>query len=474
MHPLTLLDRLPFGAALSIQVSVALSIGLLTAWLMRRRDPVSRSLFYRISYYGALLAAAVGLGLLLFPAHARPGRTNRPTQPDRQSAQSIIHQAILAEARVKTLTGRITIDSTGGIDQPAGKKMPEETAVVELEKLDIGRIVMSGWFRSVDVSDGKMQSAWMDWEHHQIRYNTNPVRKAFFTLGGMDLPPVEAFYGDDPRALRNYLSRPDLHAAGTGVVDGVRCQIVESSVTSDRRTFSGTTRRPDGYYIVVHPVNPYWHSQSRLYFGPDHLLRKVTQIGVGASNTVTLHDIHLNVHLNPSDFVFHRPAGAKPFSRENMHASLVHGPAPQFNIPTPHGGAVSLASTLKGKKILLLAFIDHFKLRRQGLLQIEKDYQTLKDQGFTALVIDANDTPAELKSELAQTHLSYPIVTLQPGAPQKALLTRYGIRVFPSSYLIDGQGVAIWSDYGYLDPSGGYIKLHIDHPEWWRRAAVRR
>jgi hypothetical protein len=74
--------------------------------------------------------------------------------------------------------------------------------------------------------------------------------------------------------------------------------------------------------------------------------------------TNTLSDIKLNTVQTAADFRFVPPTGMKEYVPPDYRAKLVKvgQKAPEFTLPTPSGGNLSLADGLSRKKALLINF----------------------------------------------------------------------------------------------------------------------
>jgi thiol-disulfide isomerase/thioredoxin len=82
---------------------------------------------------------------------------------------------------------------------------------------------------------------------------------------------------------------------------------------------------------------------------------------------------------------------------------------------------------------------------RQGNPELIKIYQEFRDKGFEILGVAADDQKAYWKAAIRQDSLPWTNVCDLKGPRNQAVLM-YGINKFPSSYLIDGDGIIIAQD----------------------------
>jgi cytochrome c biogenesis protein CcmG, thiol:disulfide interchange protein DsbE len=110
--------------------------------------------------------------------------------------------------------------------------------------------------------------------------------------------------------------------------------------------------------------------------------------------------------------------------------------APAFSLQRLNGsGTVSLAS-LRGKTVVVNFFASWCPPCKREAPALEKVWRKYRSQGVVVLGMDTHDEASQARSFLSAHGVTYPIV----DGVSDALLERYGISNFPTTYVLDGQG----------------------------------
>jgi len=82
------------------------------------------------------------------------------------------------------------------------------------------------------------------------------------------------------------------------------------------------------------------------------------------------------------------------------------------------------------------------------LPHLQKIYTELKEKGFDMLAVNANDTPEVVNKYAKESKFTFPIV-LGGRGPQYTLGTAYGVRAYPTNYLVGPGGKILWRAVGF-------------------------
>ncbi len=123
-------------------------------------------------------------------------------------------------------------------------------------------------------------------------------------------------------------------------------------------------------------------------------------------------------------------------SSGGRRAAKIGEPAPDFALPTPDGETVRL-SDLRGRPVLLNFWATWCPPCKIEMPDIENLYQKYKDQGFTVIAIDQQESPDAVRQYFQQMGLSFQPVIDSTGE----IFNLYRVVALPTSYFIDSQGV---------------------------------
>jgi peroxiredoxin len=120
--------------------------------------------------------------------------------------------------------------------------------------------------------------------------------------------------------------------------------------------------------------------------------------------------------------------------------------APDVTLDSLGGGTLSLLS-LRGKVVFLNFWGTWCQYCRREMPSIQRMYDILKSDGFTVLAVSVNDSPEAVKTFISRNNYTFPVAL----DSQYTATQTYGIRGFPTTYIIDKQGTLIGKLVGSLD-----------------------
>lgn len=171
--------------------------------------------------------------------------------------------------------------------------------------------------------------------------------------------------------------------------------------------------------------------------------------------TLTITSLQLNAPNPKTAFQWTPPATAKlqaPRAPVDYLADLVPlgKPVPDFQLPQPGGGALlSLHSEARKNKATLV----NFWFRNCGPCQrempkLQEIYQELKGKGFEIVAVNRGDTEDVITQFFTEQKFSFRPVMGGIGE-QYTVGKAFGVRAYPTNYLLDSQGKVLWRGVGY-------------------------
>ncbi len=110
--------------------------------------------------------------------------------------------------------------------------------------------------------------------------------------------------------------------------------------------------------------------------------------------------------------------------------------APDFEVTMPDGAQLRL-SDYRGKVVFLNFWATWCIPCRREMPAMEKLYREFRDQGFTIIALDLNESASAVQAFVKELRLTFP-VGIDPGMVNFAV---YGGRALPTSYLIGRDGM---------------------------------
>lgn len=111
-------------------------------------------------------------------------------------------------------------------------------------------------------------------------------------------------------------------------------------------------------------------------------------------------------------------------------------PAPDFTLATPEGQNVTL-SQFQGQVVLINFWATWCPPCRLEMPFLEAAYERYKDQGFTVLAVDQQESPQAVRAYFQELGLSFPVVIDSTGE----VSSLYRVLALPTTYIVDRNGV---------------------------------
>ncbi len=134
-------------------------------------------------------------------------------------------------------------------------------------------------------------------------------------------------------------------------------------------------------------------------------------------------------------------------------------PFEDFIVPALGGGEIALSDHL-GKVVFLNFWATWCPPCREEMPSMQLLYEELADEGLEILAVDVQESEATVQEFVAEFGFTFPILLDSDGR----VALRYGIRAFPTTYIIDRKGFVLGGRPGYHDWSApsmieGFRKL---------------
>jgi thiol-disulfide isomerase/thioredoxin len=134
-------------------------------------------------------------------------------------------------------------------------------------------------------------------------------------------------------------------------------------------------------------------------------------------------------------------------------AVQVHEKAPDFTLQDLHGNTVSLLS-LKGKVVYLNFWASWCGPCKKEFPELARLAGRYKDSGFIVLAVN-QDKKKENVNEFLSAYSPLPSNMTILLDPKFSVITSFGPRAMPSSFILDREGVVRYVHFGFgeMDPS---------------------
>lgn len=130
------------------------------------------------------------------------------------------------------------------------------------------------------------------------------------------------------------------------------------------------------------------------------------------------------------------PAGPTEARSERPAAPQAGFVAPDFTLDTLDGGAITL-SDLRGQAVLVNFWASWCPPCRAEMPAIQRVYERYRDQGFTILAVDLQESDRQVTAFSSSLGLTFPILMDRDGS----VFNRYQVKALPSTFFVDRQGV---------------------------------
>jgi len=134
-----------------------------------------------------------------------------------------------------------------------------------------------------------------------------------------------------------------------------------------------------------------------------------------------------------------KPADSEAAPADNVQtvaAPVLNAPAPPFSLTNLDGEIVSLED-YRGSVVLLNFWATWCTTCRSEMPAFEAGYTSYQDEGFVILAVNYDESAQMVSAYVEEMGLSFPVL-LDPGAKTISL---YRVRGFPTSFLIDQDGI---------------------------------
>jgi peroxiredoxin len=126
-------------------------------------------------------------------------------------------------------------------------------------------------------------------------------------------------------------------------------------------------------------------------------------------------------------------------------APVVGAPAPNFTLADLDGNSVTLAD-LKGQVVLINFWATWCGPCEAEMPAIEQRYETFRSRGLTVLGVNVGETREQIAPFVERLGLTFTILM----DPDYEVETLYRVRGYPTTYLIDRDGLIVRQHVGYL------------------------
>jgi len=138
-------------------------------------------------------------------------------------------------------------------------------------------------------------------------------------------------------------------------------------------------------------------------------------------------------------------------------AAIAADKAPDFNLATDHG-TVSLAG-IKGKPAYVDFWASWCGPCRKSFPWMEEMQSQFKDQGLQVIAINLDTTREAAKSFLDEVPAKFTVAYDPEGKSADA----FGVKVMPTSYLIDREGRIQRVHHGFLNKDKAELEAAVRH-----------
>jgi len=150
------------------------------------------------------------------------------------------------------------------------------------------------------------------------------------------------------------------------------------------------------------------------------------------------------------------PAETSQFSQDQPAGPLqIGGRMPDFTLADLNGGQVKL-SDYAGRMVLINTWATWCPPCRAEMPDLEQLYQKHRSNGFVILAVNAGETREQAAGFASQLNLTFPVLL----DPDEKLMDALAINNYPTSILVDGDGVIQAIRVGMFTPEA--LKREIE------------
>jgi peroxiredoxin len=398
---------------------------------------------FGIAALAAVSAAAVlPLAAIAINKEETPAKSGKAAATRDPRADALLAKVAARYKQLKTLSGTVVTSS-------AASETPNATkSRFFLEKPNKMQMIQDG-------PDGRLT---LIADGVNLWSQTDPVKPmlgARFRKEQADPIGYRYYIYGLPTGLRQFFdSRPELFTCSSRdviypqllapeTIDGKKYQVVEMS--------------------AVDPAP----SVTRLYIGDDMLIHrwsraKSFESGSKAATVSTVEGMTVDATPPKDAYAYTPPAGEKvfvglPYKGEELK---IGSKAPDFTLPNPKGGEVSLSKLQGQKKVVLLHFFSVLcKPCHSEVRQAQQFVNRINSDKLAFVLIDEHETP-ELVNDFTTKHdftatvgISEPPKHTAAGAKLKSdkmsMMDQYGVTLLPATYILDTDGTVLYYCFGF-------------------------
>ncbi len=348
-------------------------------------------------------------------------------KPDNK-ARALLDQMAATMRSAKSLETKMEIVYTR-TDKVKGARVHRSSGPVRLRKPNYAYAVTSGDTYQLCASDGK--SCWNIFGH-----------RSTYVKGATDLNGSNIFL--DMGFLVNYFftQNADIYSVtqdyqklryiGKSTVDGITTDVIEL-------TSGGST--------LDEP------SVLTFYIGPDHILRRSVIYSRGEKVDLlydtTYHDVQLDHDLPVESFKYAPPKDSHQYQMRLPVEKLlgIGKAAPNFDLPTPNSGKISLAGVRsKSTAVIVNFWFYNCPACQEEFPHLQKLYTELKGKGVSLIAVDTGDKADVIRNFLKEKGYTFPVAMDKDkgGAAES-----YGVAAYPTNYVVDSKGKVIYRGIGF-------------------------
>jgi peroxiredoxin len=211
----------------------------------------------------------------------------------------------------------------------------------------------------------------------------------------------------------------------------------------------------------------------RYYIDAARIVSRLTvhgqQGGQAFDVDASISKVRLDAAMDDRDFPIDPPAGAHAVEmpRADAGAPRAGQVAPDFSLPQPSGGRIVLSDLVKRRKAVLVTFWFYgCATCREEFPRLLKVYRAYKSQGFDVIAVDSFDERATVLKYVRQAGLTFPVGMDDAGAEHSGVAKKFGVDMYPTSYLVDGTGkvVARFVDFKEDELRAALLRMGMSPP----------
>lgn len=355
---------------------------------------------------------------------------------------ALISKAIAASKAAKSLTATIESNSV------VGAQKVTNSAAVQLMKPNFARVSITSGppEERVEITmTGKdtFLSVPAEKKYQRIEGISNPTGGPLSRIGG---PILNAFF-DDELLKRIFSGESTVKYGGKQVINKIAYETVVASRTVPTPTsltaYFGPSGLCEGAMVTITPTAESAEPGAAKPAAPP--AQKISW---------WLRGMKVNPPTTEAQFAYKVPAGfeeVKQPERPDPEKSLlaVGKPAPEFKLPQPGGGELSLTELVKEKKAVLVNFwFRDCPACNAEFPLLQKLYEEKKDQGFELVAVNSSDPEDVIQKYVQENKFTFKVVMGAQGETFP-LGDAYGVMVFPTNYLIGPDGNILWRGAGF-------------------------